>query len=664
MRTRDTQLEKLGEEFASNLQRKRQKEDRMKEKKKEYDDHQAKNSKIEADISATDRQLVRVRLDHMNVKTELSGFKDEVAVLHNQLSACETERTNTKNKHAVMSKHLDHKKEKYQMLHRTFVGHQRSLQDEQQNTKDKDAKSGHVEQAHSDSLSSLRLVEKEMKTAKENLFKESQELYRLRAEEATTLGEISGAQSAIKNLQFQISRLDQERQRQQELLYAVDFQSQLMQRKVARVSGERTVEEREEFNRRIEKLDKDMDEQKSLHTILSQQIKRQDAELKTANRTLADIKKNSEGMKGTMEELELQNTIMNRSVATVVKEKEESLMQHDILRLEVKRLRQQMNGKAETLYSLENRKQQLQISMEEREKEIEVHQEVLKAQIRSQEEERHKTAIELAERKQKIYNLKMKYENVLNKVKKEDGEEQHSQAYYVLKAAQEKEEMQRKGDELDDKIRRAEREIRALENTLGHLLTRNRKYKENFQTANQQNQTELEEKQMLEEQSRAANEVLFKKKKQLSSLEKDGEVDAQRYKELEDNLDKLHATVQELNAEKDQIRMDLDAQLPKMDRAKQTLETSKRRARDAGVPMEQDSAQLLDIQSRNLRDQNQSFVHSMDEALKGHPEDVYQLFEQLCNDKGITRPSRPPSANSVGSRPQSQRSSFRGSPPP
>merc|ERR1711941_99651 len=122
---------------------------------------------------------------------------------------------------------------------------------------------------------------------------------------------------------------------------------------------------------------------------------------------------------------------------------------------------------------------------------------------------------ELAERKTKIYNLKMKYENVVNKIKKEDGE-QHSQAHFVIKAAQEKEELQRKGDELDDKIRRAEREIRALENTLGHLLTRNKKYKENFQSANQQNQTELEEKQMLEEQSRAANEVLFKKKKQLS----------------------------------------------------------------------------------------------------------------------------------------------------
>merc|ERR1712139_376435 len=132
-------------------------------------------------------------------------------------------------------------------------------------TKDKDELSKQAEQAHSDVMQSLKMVEKEMKTAKENLYKESRDLYRLRAEEATTLGEISGAQSAIKNLQFQISKLDTERQRQQELLYAVDFQSQLMQRKVARVSGERTVEERDEYNKKIEVLERQTTEQKSLH---------------------------------------------------------------------------------------------------------------------------------------------------------------------------------------------------------------------------------------------------------------------------------------------------------------------------------------------------------------------------------------------------------------
>ena len=43
------------------------------------------------------------------------------------------------------------------------------------------------------------------------------------------------------------------------------------------------------------------------------------------------------------------------------------------------------------------------------------------------------------------------------------------QAYYVIKAAQEREELQRKGDILDGRIQNAEREVRGLEATLAKL---------------------------------------------------------------------------------------------------------------------------------------------------------------------------------------------------
>jgi UDP-glucose:O-linked fucose beta-1,3-glucosyltransferase len=68
---------------------------------------------------------------------------------------------------------------------------------------------------------------------------------------------------------------------------------------------------------------------------------------------------------------------------------------------------------------------------------------------------------ELHERISKIDKLRKRYEilSVSMAPPTEDGEE-HSQAYYVIKAAQEREEMQREGDQLDGKIRKAEREIR------------------------------------------------------------------------------------------------------------------------------------------------------------------------------------------------------------
>lgn len=156
---------------------------------------------------------------------------------------------------------------------------------------------------------------------------------------------------------------------------------------------------------------------------------------------------------------------------TLIKEK--TLVQHDTMKLEILALRDAVNTAADIVYGQENKKYQLEMSMEEREKEIQVHKDILVTELKSAEEERHKVAVELQERQKMVKNLRIKYEGLVQKNKSTTGETEgvgeHSQIYYVIKAAQEKEELQRYGDELDAKNKKCEKEVKAMEATLNHL---------------------------------------------------------------------------------------------------------------------------------------------------------------------------------------------------
>ena len=159
---------------------------------------------------------------------------------------------------------------------------------------------------------------------------------------------------------------------------------------------------------------------------------------------------------------------------------------------------------ADGVLSHEKRRLQLETALKEREQELNIHYEMLSSQYRAADQERMQINKELHTRIEKVEKLikrllstcagkqvKFKgwksyrlfcarYEILMVSMAPPEGEEERSNAYYVIKAAQDKEELQREGDALDANIRKAEKEIRALENTLRVLNGRNEQYRKSF----------------------------------------------------------------------------------------------------------------------------------------------------------------------------------------
>lgn len=87
----------------------------------------------------------------------------------------------------------------------------------------------------------------------------------------------------------------------------------------------------------------------------------------------------------------------------------------------------------------------------------------LEAELKLTRDDCHRVTLELQERRLRVSRLEAKF-GVLSSRSKSlyEEEEPKSQAYYVIKNAQEREELQKRGDTLDSENKRLEREVRGM----------------------------------------------------------------------------------------------------------------------------------------------------------------------------------------------------------
>uniref|UniRef100_A0A8D2CN24 Coiled-coil domain-containing protein 39 n=1 Tax=Sciurus vulgaris TaxID=55149 RepID=A0A8D2CN24_SCIVU len=500
----------------------------------------------------------------------------------------------------------------------------------------------------------VKEVEVQLNIVKDVLFKKVQELQTETMKEKAVISEIEGTRSSLKHLNNRLYKLDFETLKQQEIMYCQDFYIQQVERRMSRLKGEINSEEKQALEAKIIDLRKLVEEKKSTLGLLETQMKKLHNDLYFIKKSNS---KNCDEKQSLMTKVDELNLFIERSEKELIKAKalkQDLMIEDNLLKLEVKRTREMLHSKAEEVLSLEKRKQQLQTAMDERTEEIKVHKTMLASQIRYVDQERQSISAEFHERLSKINKLKNRYEILTVVMLPPEGEEEKTQAYYVIKAAQEKEELQREGDSLDAKISKAEKEIYALENTLQVLKSCNNNYKQSFKKVTPSSD-EYEIKIQLEEQKRAADEKYRYKQRQIRELQED----IQSMKNTLEVIEHLANNVQEKLSEKQaysfQLRREIEDQKPKLERVTKQCGKLTKEIR----LLKETREETLEEQDIKLREERQ-FHKVIDEMLSDVIEENAEIrlilqtyFEQnglelpTAGTRGSRQSSRSPSQTSL-----------------
>ncbi|NXF02028.1 CCD39 protein, partial [Smithornis capensis] len=599
MQKRDQQIDHCALLIAEIKQEIRKKNIVLKEKTSFLINETLNNMEYEKKISSAERKANNLRTEYqtqdayrVHLQDELHALKSTVDRTASDLESLRTQVTNLK-------KEIQKKQARLNSLTEENLCLSNKLKFVTEETLSSEEKALRMEEILKEEEKAVEEKENEMRQLKDLLFRKTQELKVQKDKEKVVLAEIEAGQKSLKNLQSRLHRLDTEVFKQQELIYNQDFYIQQVQRRLSRLEGEVNLNEKEVLEAKVAELKKTLEEKKNAYDALNAQYKKAQNDVQFMKRT---IDKTGEEISGLMTKIHELNLYNERSVQDLKKAKalkQDMMVENNLLKLELKRLQDTLCDKTEKVLSLEKLRLELKKAIAERTEEIKMHKAMVDSQIRLMDQERQRRSAEFQECLNKIDKLRCRYEIFTFAMMPPEGEEEKSQAYYVIKAAQEKQALQQEGDDLEAKICKAEKDIVALGNTLCVLNKCNSNYKNSFKEVTETSE-EQEERLKLEEEKRVADETYKNRRRQIKELE-------ENLQSMEQHLDvvqKQKTLFQEKKKEKQdlilKLKKDIEEQKRKLERVmKQCFRLSREIQSLYGETQEERDIDLRDLKSFN-----------------------------------------------------------------
>ncbi|XP_069687635.1 coiled-coil domain-containing protein 39 isoform X2 [Periplaneta americana] len=568
---RDRDIHNLMQEIALIRAEERQKLETLREHKQFYENEVKNNNETDAQISVITRSLIQRRDDYNKCCKLVEEMTQELARVRRTLAATALRVENHRARNISLSKDIKAKKSRIIEMSAVVHNTQKRLDQVTENTTSAAERARHLEEMIQCEEKTVDIVIKDTERLNELLFRTQRELNNLKKQEEQQQIDIRCLESAKSQISSRIQQQGKELSRQKEIIYNKEFEAQMIEARINRLTGADLDYEVEEANeKKIAELEKTLSEKTATFNLLTGQNKKLEERMQGLTKTLARDAAELEKLVNKKEDQVLMTDGGQKQLEIKKAHLQESQVEENILRLRINQAEKAIAREGDMVYSLEKQKLDLESAMKEREVEIVVHKDVLLVHKRKLNEEKSSLISGIKANEIKIDQLQKKYDIVMSSLGQSEDGEPLSVTYFKIKSAQEKYELQQEGDELDAKIRKAEKEILAMENTLKVVNAANDTYRRNLSAVDEQSD-EYKKKTELDSQYYSVIGTLKERKSQLNDLNKQAEILEQSLREITITEDELKAVWRNNDQEANDLEKDLRDQTDKLQRAEKQL---------------------------------------------------------------------------------------------
>ncbi|ANQ06661.1 Uncharacterized protein PCOAH_00010120 [Plasmodium coatneyi] len=525
---RDQTIFKFEEEFTKYTKKREKLTHKCRAINEHIEMQKGKNHLLSDQLKREETNLNRIKKEQSKVQEELKKAHDERDILLKDLE-CEkiTAREKLEEKNNLQVSLTDLGKTLHKLV-RSFEESKREYTKEELNNVEKNQLIKSSEQILIEQNGKLTKLNAKIKMLDEEKFKLQEHLQRSKNEYTVLEADMVGTQIKIKQMKSNIKKMEQELERQKEILYKFDFQTQVLTKKLNVASGISTFEKKKKCQKKIDTLEKEFTRYEEIYTTLNNEMKRINVELKNIKSQQMCMKEEKGNILHDTEKLELEIKSLESTVLAQNKEKENVMLIEMNLKIELDKMKEIFSNNLDSLNVLKKEKKKNVQSEKLNEQDLNAHVDSLKVIIKNMNDELHKLNLQVHDKKSRCNNLELKLDaiNVRN-----GEEEQHQQdegssqpdqpnpqdnkhILYKIKIEEDISKLKQEIETLDEHIEKENQQVDQFQKTLNEIIQTNKTFSDNIKCLNPEYKELLKKKNKL---NKKCNQI----KEDIASIEKD-----------------------------------------------------------------------------------------------------------------------------------------------